>query len=170
MEKKIVVLPLACDNFTGKPILRSNYCIQSMSFEGGSVPIFFLFMGAFIQRCSVYINYEPLSFMTFNMDSVARLVAYGISIKTMHFALLIEPNWRVELRGNAKLQLNDRFFFLYKVLGFHVQFGKCGLTHIEQTFSTPQIYKLEGPNLETVRNGRVKFLENVFSFSHHKLT
>ena len=59
-------------------------------------------------------------------------------------------------------------------------FWSVGLpTKIEQTFSTPQIYRqLEGPLLETVRNGKtstflkVWFLENakfLKVFNHHKL-
>ena len=45
---------------------------------------------------SVYIKYEPLSFIPCNMGSVARLVDYGIIIidNNAFWTLLIESNWR----------------------------------------------------------------------------
>ena len=59
-------------------------------------PSFFLFTWVHLYKgSSDYINYEPLSFMTCNMDSVARLVALRHQHKDNAFwALLIEPNWR----------------------------------------------------------------------------
>ena len=66
--------------------------------EGQKVPatIFFLFTWVHLYKGgSVYIKYEPLSFMPCNMDSVARLVALRHYHKDNAFwALLIEPNWR----------------------------------------------------------------------------
>ena len=57
-------------------------------YEGGSKSpckhLFSLHMGHFYKGGSVYLKYETFSFMPCNMDRVACLVAYGISIKTMH--------------------------------------------------------------------------------------
>ena len=74
MKKKclVFVLPELCSE-------RDCVITHSVSTrEGQKVPatIFFLFTWVHLYKgSSVYINYEPFSFMPCNMDSVSRLVA-----------------------------------------------------------------------------------------------
>ena len=68
----------------GTSTFRTKFCVQALPcfycfYEGGSkvlASICFLFTCVHLYKGgSVYIKYEPLSFMPCNMDSVARLLA-----------------------------------------------------------------------------------------------
>ena len=152
----------------------SNMCYNNQTYnryyEGGSKSpcnhLFSLHMGAFnIQRWQCLHQVWTLSFVPCNMDSVARLVALRHWHKRQ--CILGTTNWAKFIEGilncekitwwhsSKTNELNDvQIFLLVQRYTTYIRLKPCAIwevwaypLRIEQTFSTPQMYRqLKGPN------------------------